>query len=106
MKMFGAVLGLVVGFFLTFPFMIVHVEILGGLYKVFPSLQSEGGHVARVLLLSSIVFYAVWLVVLMQIVRQAGRVGAVMVFLIVLPLPPIAFEQYLANSPLQTGGMH
>jgi hypothetical protein len=40
----GLLLGLVIGFFLTFPFMIAQVEILGGLYKVFPSLQSDGGH--------------------------------------------------------------
>jgi hypothetical protein len=101
----GLLLGLVIGFFLTFPFMIAQVEILGGLYKVFPSLQSDGGHAALGLLLSSIVFYAVWLGALMLIVRRAGRVSAVMVFLIVLPLPPMAFEQYLANSPLQTGGV-
>jgi hypothetical protein len=106
MQLLGLLLGLVIGVFLTFPFMLAQVEILGGLHKVLPSLQSEGGHAALELLLSSIVFYAVWLVALMPIIRRAGRVSAFMVFLIVLPLPPMVFEQYLVHSPLQTGGVH
>jgi hypothetical protein len=102
--MVGAALGVVVGFLLTFPFMLAHINIEYGVRTLFPSLARDPS--ALEMLLSSMAFYVVWFGVLMLIVKRAGRLSATMLFLFVLPLPPMVFEQYLFHSPLMSGGVH
>jgi hypothetical protein len=102
--MIGAVLGVVVGFLLTFPFMLAHIDIEYAVHTLFPSLPRDPSGLE--MLLSSIVFYVVWLGVLMLIAKRTGRLSATVLFLVVLPMPPMIFEQYLVHSPLMSGDVH
>ena len=102
--MLGAALGLVVGFLLTFPFMLAHINIEYAVRTLLPSLPRDPSGLE--MLLSSIVLYVVWFGVLMLIAKRSGRLSAAMLFLVVLPVPPMLFEQYLFQSPLMSGGVH
>ncbi len=103
MKIVAALLGVVVGCLLTFPFMLVHVNIEAGAHILFPSLPRAS---ALELLLSSIVLYGVWVSVLMLITKRNNRLSSIILFLFVLPLPPMVIEQILFNSSLNSGGVH
>lgn len=96
MKMLGAVLGVVAGFLLTFPFILAHVNIEYSIHALFPSLPRDAS--ALEMLLSSIVLYVVWFGVLMLMVKRNGRLSSTMLFLFVLPLPPMVIENVLFYS--------
>jgi hypothetical protein len=102
--MLGAVPGIVAGFLLTFPFMLAHVNIEYGVHSFFPALPRDPS--ALEMLLSSIILYVVWFGVLTLIVKRQGRLSAIILFLLVLPLPPLVLEQILFNSSLMSGGVH
>jgi hypothetical protein len=103
-KTFGGVLGVLVGFLLAFPFMLVHVNMEYGIHTLFPSLPRDPS--ALEMLLSSILLYVVWFGVLMLIVKRDSRLSATNLFLFMLPLPPIVIEQILFHSSLMSGGVH
>ena len=102
--MVRAVLGVVVGFLLTFAFMLALINIEYAVRTLLPSLPRDPSGLE--MLLSSIVFYVVWFGVLMLIAKRTGHLSAMVLFLVVLPLPPMLFEQYLFHSPLMSGGVH
>lgn len=102
--MVGAVLGVVVGFLLTFPFMLAHINIEYAVRTLIPSLPSDPSGLE--MLLSSIAFYVIWFGVLMLIAKRTGRLSGTVLFLAVLPVPSVLFEQYLFHSPLMSGGVH
>jgi hypothetical protein len=88
--MVGVVVGVVVGVLMTFPFMLAHINIEYAFRAIFPALPRDPS--GAEMLLSSIVFYVAWFGVLMLIAQRSARLSATVLFLVVLPVPPMLIE--------------